>query len=75
MSFPNTAEIQKYLSAPISDKQSLVVRHSLQDVQNSSNGSVTDKSSRYDIGELATSSLMGETHTRMLCLWSRCVSL
>uniref|UniRef100_A0A3B3ZSR7 Uncharacterized protein n=1 Tax=Periophthalmus magnuspinnatus TaxID=409849 RepID=A0A3B3ZSR7_9GOBI len=28
-------------------------------IQNPSNGSVTDKSSRYDIGELATSSLMG----------------
>lgn len=35
----------------------------VQDSQNPSNGSVADKTSRYDIAELATSSLMGETHT------------
>lgn len=35
-----------------------------QDVQDPSNGSVTDKTSGYDIAELATSSLMGETDTQ-----------
>ncbi|XP_035513421.1 protein FAM131C [Morone saxatilis] len=37
----------------------LLVHHILQDGQNPSNGSVADKTSGYDIGELATSSLMG----------------
>lgn len=37
----------------------------LQDAQNPSNGSVADKAGGYDIGALATSSLMGETDTRL----------
>lgn len=35
----------------------------VQDSQPPSNGSVAEKNSRYDIAELATSSLIGETHT------------
>lgn len=36
----------------------------MQDGQNPSNGSVADKTNDYDIGELATSSLMGESGTQ-----------
>ena len=39
-----------------------LVHYILQDGQNPSNGSVADKTGRYDIAELATSSLIGETH-------------
>ncbi|XP_028266482.1 protein FAM131C [Parambassis ranga] len=51
----------KDLHLPVSTLRQAEEGHSssVKDVQNSSNGSVTDKSSGYDIGELATSSLMG----------------
>ncbi len=59
----------------------LLVHHIVQDGQNPSNGSVADKTSRYDIGELATSSLIGETdtqtqaHTHTSMFSSCCVAL
>lgn len=42
----------------------LLVHRIVQDGQNPSNGSVADKTNDYDIGELATSSLMGESGTQ-----------
>lgn len=40
------------------------VHHVAQDAENPSNGSVADKADGYDIGVLATSTLMGETGTQ-----------